>query len=318
MEVAKLYADKSQWPVLSAETFPTENFRPIDSILTTIEELLPHGIKIITTTWGALGSARGGTTSICRLIKEKFNIPTVIHFNIQTKTKRDIEGYLRGMYLDGMNNVLVLGGDPPGGVVDYVPKELRHHFASNFIEQIVNLNKGLWMDSDGKYAKEGVKTNFGIGVAGFPEIHPADVRATGSIEQARKRNIEHMKQKVDKGAHYIIEQIIFDADLHFRYRDLCEKNGINIPLIPGIMPFEKYSEISRFLGDEQRIYMPDKIRAKLESAADADQPKIASDYTAEMLQKIFDSGVPGVHLYCMNKSGPTIEVLNKTTRKKNN
>src|SRR3990172_9346509 len=129
MEVASLYADRTQWPVLSAETFPTENFRPIDSVLKAVEELLPHGIKAVTTTWGALGSPRGGTPTLSRIIHEKFSIPTVVHLTIQAKTKRDIENILRSMHLDGLNNVLALGGDPPAGVVDYVPPQLRHKYA---------------------------------------------------------------------------------------------------------------------------------------------------------------------------------------------
>lgn len=118
MEVASLYSDRDQWPVLSTETFPTENFRPVDPIYKVIEELLPHGIKVVKITWGALDSARGGTTSIARLIHEKFDVPIVVHFSIQAKTKRDVESYLRSMYLDGLPNILVLGGDPPTEVVD--------------------------------------------------------------------------------------------------------------------------------------------------------------------------------------------------------
>lgn len=127
------------------------------------------------------------------------------------------------------------------------------------------------MDMDGSYTKEGVKTNFGMGVAGFPEAHPNDFREGESFDQSRKRNIEHMKYKVDMGAHYIIEQMIFDADLHFRYVDECEKAGINIPIIPGITPFERYAQVSRFLGDELKISMPEKIRSKLEAASEEDQ-----------------------------------------------
>ena len=102
MEVASLYADPKLWPVYSAETFPTENFRPIDPILKTVQELRSK-IAVVTTTWGALGSPRGGTTSLSRIIHEKFRIPTVVHLSIQAKTKRDTLNYqmeiLRGLRL---------------------------------------------------------------------------------------------------------------------------------------------------------------------------------------------------------------------------
>ena len=129
MEAANLYQDKSNWPVFSVETFPTENHRPINGILKAIEALIPHQIKIVTTTWGALGSARAGTTSISRTIHEKFKIPTVVHLTIQGKTRKDIEGILKGMCIDDLHNVLALGGDPPTGQVDFVPKALRHQYA---------------------------------------------------------------------------------------------------------------------------------------------------------------------------------------------
>ncbi|HLF71977.1 MAG TPA: methylenetetrahydrofolate reductase [Dehalococcoidia bacterium] len=310
MEVASLYANPRLWPVFSAETFPTENFRPIDPILKTVEELLPY-IQVVTTTWGALGSPRGGTPSVSRIIHEKFEIPTVVHLSIQAKTKRDMESILRGLHLDGLNNVLALGGDPPAGVVDYVPAELRHRYASGLVEQIAHMNAGLWMDAEGKYTRTGVKTRFGIGVAGFPEIHPDDFRADESLELNMKRNIEHLKIKVDAGADYIVEQMIFDADLHFRFAEAAHKAGIRIPIIPGILPFDRYGQAARFIGEELRISMPVKIQAALEAASEDDQGSIAAEYMSEQVRKILDSGVPGIHFYCMNRSGPTIELLRR-------
>ena len=314
MEVASLYADPKQWPVLSAETFPTENFRPIDAILKTVEELLPYGIRVVTTTWGALGSARGGTPSVSRIIHERFNIPTVVHFSIQAKTKRDIEGLLRSLHLDGLHNILALGGDPPAGQVDYVPPQLRHRYAADLVEQLVHMNKGLWMDQDGSYTRKGFQTHFGIGVAGFPEVHPNDWRPEEDFDTNLKRHIEHLKIKVDAGADYIVEQMIFDADLHFRYEKAVRQAGITIPIIPGILPFDRLPQASRFLTDDLRISMPSAIRSKLEKAPDEEQERLAADYMAAQVQKLLDAGVPGIHFYCMNRSGPMIELFKRFKR----
>lgn len=311
MNVAALYADPRNWPVLSAETFPTENFRPIDPILKTVEELLPHGIRVITTTWGALGSTRGGTPSVCRIIRERFKIPTVVHLPIQAKTKRDIESILRSLYLDGLHNILALGGDPPAGRVDYVPRELRHGYASELVEQIVYLNKGLWMDGEGGYSKAGVKTQFGIGVAGFPEVHPDDYRTEENPELNMQRNIQHLKMKVDAGAQHVVGQMMFDADLHFRFVRAAQEAEIDVPIIPGVLPFERYAQVARFIGDEYRVSMPTKLRAALEHATEEDQKRLAEDYMTDLVQKLFDGGVPGIHFYCMNKSAPTIRLLQR-------
>jgi methylenetetrahydrofolate reductase (NADPH) len=311
MEVASLYADPTQWPVLSAETFPTENHRPIDPVLRAVEELLLHGIRVVTTTWGALGSHRGGTASISRIIHERFKIPTVVHFILQNRTRRDIEALLRGLYLDGLNNVLALRGDPPQGVPQHVPGELRHRHASELVEQIVNLNRGLWMDDNGAYALHGVKTSFGIGVAGFPEAHPEDLRPGEPPEATLARNIEHLKLKVNAAAHYIIEQMIFDADLHFRYAKAAREAGIAIPIIPSILAFERYAQAARFVGTEHNISMPKRLLQALQDAPEAEQREIAMAHQAAQVRKLIDGGVPGVHLCCMNRSGPTIELLRR-------
>ena len=311
MEAAALYGDKKNWPVFSAETFPTENFRPIDPILKTVEELLAHGFQIVTTTWGALGSSRGGTTSVCRIIRDTFQVPTVVHLPIQAKTRQDIESILRSLHLDGLHNVLALGGDPPAGRVDYVPRQLRHGYASDLVNQIVHLNKGLWLDGQGRYTKSGVKTQFGIGVAGFPEVHPADYRPQESFEINMQRNIEHLKLKVEAGAHYIVEQMSFDADFHFRFVKLAREAGIEVPIVPGILPFERYSQIGRFVGEEYRISLPAKLEADLQNASEEDQKQIAEDHMADIVQKLLDGGVPGIHFYCMNRSQPTIRLLDR-------
>ena len=311
MEAADLYADPKNWPVFSAETFPTENIRPIDPILRTVEELLPHDIRVVTTTWGALGSPRGGTVSVCRIIRQQFDVPTVVHLPIQAKSVRDIENILRGLHLDGLHNVLALGGDPPAGQVDYVPREIRHGYASDLVDQIAQLNEGLWLDSNGGYSKEGVKTGFGIGVAGFPEVHPDDYRPEEDFEVNMERNIRHLKLKVDAGAHYVVGQMIFDADLHFRFAKAAKEAGIEVPIIPGIVPFERYAQVSRFVGDQLHISMPAEIHTALENVSEEDQKQIAEDHMADVVQKLLDGGVPGIHFYCMNRSQPTIRLLER-------
>lgn len=311
MKVAALYSDEKKWPVLSAETFPTENFRPIDPILNTVEELIPHGISVVTTTWGALGSMRGGTPSVCRIVQEKFNIPTVVHLPIQAKTKQDIESILRGLHMDGLHNILALGGDPPAGRVDYVPEQLRHRYASDLVHQIVHLNAGLWMDNHMRYTKPGVSTKFGIGVAGFPEIHPADYREDQDHELNMQRNVEHLKMKVNAGAQYVIEQMIFDADLHFEFLRAAREAGITVPIIPGILPFERLAQVENFIGGEYRVSLPTKFYTDLQNAAEEDQKQIIENHMAGIVKKLLDSKVPGIHFYCMNKSAPTIRLLDR-------
>ena len=311
MDVAQLYADPGNWPVLSAETFPTENFRSLDAILRTIDELLPHGIRVVTTTWGALGSTRGGTASICRIVGERFKVPTVVHLPIQAKTRWDLESILRGLHLDGLHNVLALGGDPPAGRVDYVPRALRHGYASDLVNQIAHLNRGLWLDGQGRYTRSGVKTRFGIGVAGFPEVHPGDYRGDEDLEANMQRNVRHLKIKVDAGAQYVVGQMVFDAELHFRFAQAARASGITVPIIPGVLPVERHAEVARFIGDEFRISLPARLQAALERASEEEQRRAAEDHMADLVRRLLEGGVPGIHFYCMNKSQPTIRLLQR-------
>ncbi len=309
MEVARLYRDPKNWPVLSAETFPTQNFRPIEPVLKVVEELLPHGINVVTTTWGAMGSARGGTTSLSRIIRERFGVPTVVHLSIQGKSRQDIEGILRGMYVDDLHNVLALGGDPPEGRIDYVPESLRHLHAQGLVEQIAGMNRGEWLDTDGGYTQSGVETRFGIGVAGFPEVHPEDFTATQDFDAGMDRYLGFLKKKVETGANYIIEQMIFDADLHFSFVAKARAVGIQVPIIPGIMPFERLDQVEKFLGNDLRISMPAELSGTLRGLPAEDQAEIATEYMGVQVRTLLEAGVPGIHFYCMNRSGPTIRVL---------
>lgn len=311
MEVARLYKNPVNWPVLSAETFPTQNFRSIDPVLKAVEELLPHGISVVTTTWGAMGSARGGTASLSRIIRERFDVPTVVHLSIQNKSKQDIEGILRGLHLDGSHNILALGGDPPDGQQDYVPEDRRHAHASGLVNHIVHLNRGRWLDADGDYTQEGEPTSFGVGAAGFPEVHPEDFEATRDFDAGMARYLGFLKKKVDLGVDYIIEQMIFDADLHFRFVDAARSAGIKVPIVPGIMPFERLDQVHRFLGESLRISMPKEIVGVLRGLSDEDQTPVAEEYMASQVRTLLDAGVPGIHFYSMNRSGPTIRVLER-------
>ena len=314
MEVATLLQDPKNWPVFSAETFPTENWRPIEPILKAVEELLPLGIKAITTTWGALGSPRAGTAAICRIIHERYKIPTVVHLTIQGKSLPDIEGILRGLDLEGIHNILALGGDPPAGQKDAIAPWMRHRYASDLVSQIANLNEGRWLGPDYDFKKEGVKTRFGIGVAGFPEVHPDEFRDEDGFDRCLARYIEKLKIKLACGAQYVVCQMVFDAGFFLRFREAAQKAGITAPIVAGVMPFEQWEQIGRFVGDELRISFPAPVQKALQQASKEDQPRIADDHMASLVEELLEAKVAGIHFYCMNRSGPTSRVLRRVAR----
>lgn len=311
MEVATLLQDPKNWPVYSAETFPTENWRPIEPVLKAVEELLPLGIKVVTTTWGALGSPRAGTPAICRIIAERYKVPTVVHLTIQGKSLPDIEGILRGLALEGVHNILALGGDPPSGQKDAIAPWMRHRYASDLVSQIVHLNEGRWLGPDYDFKKEGVKTRFGIGVAGFPEVHPEEYRDDEGFDTCMARYIDKLKIKIASGAQYIVSQMIFDAEPFLRFRDAAKKAGITVPIVAGVMPFEYWDQVGRFVGDSLRISFPAQVQEALMNASKEDQPRIADEHMGALVERLVDARAAGIHFYCMNRSGPTARILRR-------
>ena len=314
MEVATLLQDPKNWPLYSAETFPTENWRPIEPVLECVEALLPLGIKVVTTTWGALGSPRAGTPAISRIIHERFKIPTVVHLTIQGKSLPDIEGILRGLDRDGVHNLLALGGDPPAGQKDAIAPWMRHRYASDLVSQIVHVNEGRWLGPNYDFKKEGVKTRFGIGVAGFPEVHPDEYRAGDGFEASMARYIDKLKIKIASGAQYIVCQMVFDADVFLRFRALAQAAGITVPIVAGVMPFEHWDQVGRFVGDALRIAFPARAQEALMNAPKEDQPRIADAHMGALVERLVEAKVEGIHFYCMNRSGPTARLLKRVVR----
>jgi len=314
MDVVDLLQDTKNWPVFSVETFPTENWRPIETILKAVEELLPFGIRAVTTTWGALGSPRAGTAAICRIIHERYRIPTVVHLTIQGKSLPEIEGILRGLHLEGMHNILALGGDPPSGQKDAIAAWMRHRYASDLVSQIAKLNEGRWLGPNYDSRQAGVKTRFGIGVAGFPEVHPDAYRDEDGFDGCLARSIETLKIKLACGAQYVVCQMVFDATPFLRFRDAARKAGITVPIVAGVMPFEHWDQIGRFVGDALRISFPQQVQRALQEAHKDDQPRIADAHMAALVEELLDAKVAGIHFYCMNRSGPTSRLLQRVAR----
>jgi methylenetetrahydrofolate reductase (NADPH) len=106
----------------------------------------------------------------------------------------------------------------------------------------------------------------------------------------------------------------FDAALHIRYAQAARAAGITVPIIPGILAFDRYTQAARFIGTEHNISMPRDFGAALQRAAEADQAQLAAEHMAAQVQRLLDYGVPGIHFYCMNRSAPTIELLKRIKR----
>ncbi len=311
MDVAHLYKAPKNWPVLSAETCPIPNHSATEPVLAAVEKLSACGIRVIAANAGATGRSRGDTVSLCRVIRERFEIPTVAPLSIRGMSRRDLESLLCDMHRDALHNVFVMGGGSPPDRIDSGPSERGQRHPWDLVEQIAHMNRGRWLDGSGDYARNGIETNFGVGIAGFPEVHPDDCASTGDSETGMDRQLRSLKKEIEAGADYVIEQAIFDADLHFNFVAKARAAGIQVPIVPGILAFERLDQVEHLLGGRSCISMPADLTGALRGLSVEDQAEVATEYLSGQVRTLLEAGVPGIHFYCMNRAEPTVGILER-------
>src|ERR1044071_1238085 len=168
---------------------------------------------------------RPGTESICAAIMNRYNVDTVPHLICGGFNMNETEDALINLHYLGINNVLVLRGDPAKNETTFEPEPGGHKYASDLLKQVTNLNSGIYLEED---LKDTQKTRFCIGVAGYPEKH--------SEAPNMDTDLQYLKAKIDLGADYIITQMFFDNAKFFAFEKACREIGINVPIIPGLKP----------------------------------------------------------------------------------
>ncbi|MDM8515860.1 methylenetetrahydrofolate reductase [Desulfobacterales bacterium HSG16] len=284
MRVANLY--KSEKPVVSMEFFPPRNEKAAKNFGPLINKLsqLEHGYMSVT--FGAGGSTRDGSyQTVKELIVEKKR-PTVAYIAGFGLGPDEITKIL-DKYKDlGVETIFVIRGDKPEGD-DFSPHPESFAYASEMIAFIKN------------------RYDFTLGCAGYPEGH---------IEAAnRKKDIEYLKLKVDNGAEYIVSQYFYDNALFFEYVEKCRAIGINVPIIPGLMPVytvKMTKMLSRICGSA----IGGKLQGRLD-AVDADDKdavlNLGIDFAVEQCRGLLKEGVAGLHFYTMNRSKSTSAIINR-------
>lgn len=243
---------------------------------------------------------RPGTVSICAAIKNKYGVDTVPHLICGGFTRDETESALLDMHYLGMDNVLALRGDPVKGETLFVPEKDGHAHACTLVKQISEMNKGNYLDDE---IVEGFPTDFCIGVAGYPEKH--------FEAQNMKTDLKYLKEKVDAGAHYIVTQLFFDNSRFFAFVDACRKNGINVPIIPGLKPITTLKHIS-FLPKTFHIDIPEALADELEKCQTNEQAsEVGIEWAIQQTRELIKFGVPCIHFYTMGKSDAVKRVVEK-------
>ena len=234
---------------------------------------------------------RPGTVGICAAIQNKYQVDAIPHILCGGFTKEDTENFLIDIDFLGIDNVLALRGDAIKSEIYFKPEKEGHHFATELVSQISNLNKGIYLDND---LQNSCKTDFCIGVAGYPEKH----MEAPSLDS----DIYFLKQKIRHGAEYIVTQMFFDNKKYFDYVDRCRKAGITIPIIPGLKPLSTKKQLNQ-VPHRFKVDLPDDLIMAVVRANDADAVRqVGIEWCIAQSRELIAAGIPVLHYYSMGKS----------------
>ncbi len=233
---------------------------------------------------------RPGTESICAAIMNKYNVDTVPHLICGGFSINETEDALINLRYLGIDNVLVLRGDAAKNETAFEPEPDGHRYASDMIKQVVDLNAGIYLEDDLKGTQ---KTEFCIGVAGYPEKHfEAPNMAT---------DLKYLKAKVDGGADYIITQMFFDNEKFYAFVKQCREAGITVPIIPGLKPVYSKKQLT-VLPKTFHIDLPTDLSNEiLKCKTDVDVEKVGEEWLLHQSRDLKKSGVPVLHYYTLGR-----------------
>jgi methylenetetrahydrofolate reductase (NADPH) len=240
---------------------------------------------------------RPGTVALCAAIQNHYKVDTVPHIICGGFSKDETENALIDLHFLGIENILVLQGDGIKNEGRFVPEPDGHKYASELLQQVVNLNKGQYLDEE---LLNTTPTNFSIGVAGYPEKHFAAPNL--------KTDLKYLKHKVDLGAEYIVTQMFFDNKKYFDFVARCREMGITVPIIPGIKPITAKSQTS-ILPTIFYIDLPEELSDEVEKCKDnAAVKEIGIQWAVKQSRELIQAGVPTLHFYSMGKSDPIYKI----------
>jgi len=306
MKVTK-HLEKAKQTLFSFEILPPLKGKSIDSIYNSLDPLMEYNPPFIDVTYhreeyvyknrkdGLLERIsvrkRPGTVGICAAIMNKYNVDTVPHIICGGFNKEETENALIDLDFLGIDNVLVLRGDPIKSETYFTGEEGGHKFASGLLKQVDGMNNGVYLDEE---LKNSAKTDFCIGVAGYPEKH---------FEAANMRSdIHFLKKKVEAGADYIVTQMFFDNQKYYDFVKLCRENDINIPIIPGLKPMSTEKQLT-LLPQRFHLNVPNELVDEvLKCKSNEDVRQVGVEWAINQTKELIDFGAPCIHFYTMGKS----------------
>ncbi len=271
----------------SFEFFPPRTDEAAEDLFQSIAELRKLKPSFVSVTYGAGGSTRQRTQDLVVRIQSETGLTAVSHLTCVCHQLDELEAIVDRYADSGIENILALSGDPPRAFADYDRTKDAFHYA----EQLVRFLRSRETPSDPR--------GFGIGVAGFPEGHPATPN--------RLLEMDYLKRKVDAGADYICTQLFFDNHDFLDFRERCELAGIKAPILAGVMPITSLSGMKRMAELALGARIPAKLLRAIDRCSGNDDSigKVGAHWAAEQCRDLLDNQVRGIHFYTLNKSDAT-------------
>ena len=275
---------RSGEPVFSFEFFPPKSPDDFEKLFKTVNRLARLRPSFVSVTYGAGGSTRLLTVDLVTRIKNEIGLEAMAHLTCVGHTAAEIADILDRLKEAGIDNVLALRGDPPKGQQEFV----RTLGGFGYAEELVKF----------------IRTDypFCLGAAAYPEGH---------VETSDKdADLRHLKAKVDAGADFLITQLFFESRLYFDFVNRARAIGIDVPILPGIMPVTNVSSLEKFT-TLCGASIPAKLRERLERVRDDEEAvhDIGVEWATEQCHALLQGGAPGIHFYTLNRSRSTTRVF---------
>jgi methylenetetrahydrofolate reductase (NADPH) len=272
-------------PVWSFEVFPPKTAAGLESMYAAVDRLMAFKPAYFSCTFGAGGSTQGPTLDICSEIMRRHGVATMAHLTCVGLTVDALRDFVRQAKARGTSNIMALRGDPPKGQEGFRKVEGGLGYANELVALIHREFPDM-----------------GIGVGGYPETH----QEASSPED----DLRHLKVKVDAGADAVVCQLFYDNADYYRFVERCRKLGIQVPLVPGLLPIVNFPQIQR-ITSLCGAKLPKALYSELEKHKDdpAATARIGAEHARKQTEDLIRQGAPGVHFYVLNQAEAAHQVL---------
>lgn len=282
MSLANHYASSNC--TISFELFPPKTEQGVETLLNHVQRLLEFNPAFLTCTYGAGGSRQDATLDVLKQVKKVSGLPVASHLTCVGLKVDQLCDYLQQAEQEGVDYIVALRGDPPKGTTEFRSVEGGLRYAN----ELVGLIRERF-------------PNFGVAVAGYPEVHQE--------APDRTTDLDNLKRKVDAGADVVITQLFYDNSDFYRFRDDCEQAGIDVPIVPGLLPVTNFKQAEK-IAAMCKANIPDDLKEAMLSSDDAeDQFQRGVEHARQQTVDLVDNQVPGIHYYVLNKSDAAAQLL---------